>query len=55
MGGGVDVHIDKGYPAVFNDEKLNASAQLLAEEFMGKNVHETECAWALKISATILN
>ena len=43
MGGEVDVHIDKGYPAVFNDENLNASARSLAEEFMGKeNVEETE-------------
>ena len=43
MGAEVDVHIDKGYPAVFNDENLNASARSLAEEFMGKeNVEETE-------------
>jgi len=43
MGGDIDVHIDKGYPVVFNDEKLNSSAQSLAEEFMGKaNIQETE-------------
>jgi amidohydrolase len=43
MGGDVDVHIDKGYPVVFNDEILNASARFLAEEFMGKeNIQETE-------------
>jgi hippurate hydrolase len=43
MGGDIDVHIDKGYPVVLNDEKLNASARLLAEELMGKdNIQETE-------------
>lgn len=43
MGGEVDVHIDKGYPTVFNDEKLNEKATLLAQEFIGKeNIEETE-------------
>ncbi len=43
MGGEVDVHIDKGYPAVFNNEALNDKAKSLAEKFIGKeNVEETE-------------
>jgi hippurate hydrolase len=43
MGGQVEVHIDKGYPTVFNDEKLNEKATVLAREFMGNdNVEETE-------------
>lgn len=43
MGGELDVHIDKGYPAVINNEKLNASARKAAEEFFGEeNVSETE-------------
>ena len=43
MGGKVDLHIDKGYPAVYNNESLNENAKILAEQFMGKeNVEETE-------------
>lgn len=43
MGGEVDLHIDKGYPVVFNNEKLNEKAKKLAEEFIGEeNVEETE-------------
>ncbi|MBS1920466.1 MAG: amidohydrolase [Bacteroidetes bacterium] len=43
MGGEIDVHIDVGYPAVQNDEKLYVIARKKAEEFMGeKNVEETE-------------
>jgi hippurate hydrolase len=43
MGGKVDLHIDKGYPAVYNDESLNEKAKILAEQFMEKeNVEETE-------------
>ena len=43
MGGEIDVHIDKGYPAVINNENLNASARKATEEFLGKeNVSETE-------------
>jgi hippurate hydrolase len=43
MGGEVDLHIDKGYPAVYNNESLNENAKILAEQFMGKeNVEETE-------------
>jgi amidohydrolase len=43
LGATIDVHIDIGYPAVSNDEKLNATARKLAEELMGtENVHTTE-------------
>jgi hippurate hydrolase len=35
MGGEVDIHIDKGYPAVYNDEKLYLQARDKACEFMG--------------------
>lgn len=43
MGAAIDVHIDKGYPAVINNEKLNAESRILAEELMGaENVETTE-------------
>jgi hippurate hydrolase len=43
MGGEVDVHIDIGYPSVYNHEELNAVARSLAEEYMGpENVETTE-------------
>jgi hippurate hydrolase len=43
MGGEVDIHIDKGYPSVFNNEELYKKARSLAEQFMGEeNVEETE-------------
>ncbi len=43
MGGEVDIHIDKGYPAVINNEKLNETVKIAAEKFLGKeNVEETE-------------
>jgi amidohydrolase len=43
MGAEIDVHIDVGYPAVQNNEKLNALARRQAEQFVGKeNVLETE-------------
>ena len=43
MGGEIDLHIDVGYPSVYNNEKLNAIARQLSEEYMGKdNVEETE-------------
>ncbi len=43
MGGEVDMHIDKGYPVVNNNDQLNEKAKGLAEQFMGKeNVEETE-------------
>ena len=43
MGGEIFVNIDKGYPAVYNNEQLNEQAKRLAEQFMGKeNISETE-------------
>ena len=43
MGGEIDLHIDKGYPAVINNEKLNAEVKNAAGQFLGKeNVQETE-------------
>ena len=43
MGGELDLHIDVGYPSVYNNEKLHALAVEKATEFMGKgNVEETE-------------
>jgi amidohydrolase len=43
MGAEIDVHIDVGYPAVQNNEKLNGLARKQAEQYMGKeNVSETE-------------
>ena len=43
MGGEIDLHIDKGYPAVINNEDLNKSVKIAASEFLGsENVEETE-------------
>jgi hippurate hydrolase len=43
MGAEIDLHIDVGYPTVYNNEKLNAVARRTAEEFMGvEKVEETE-------------
>jgi amidohydrolase len=43
MGGELDIHIDIGYPSVYNHEELNAKARALAEEYMGPvNVETTE-------------
>ena len=43
MGASVDVHIDIGYPAVINNEKLSDAARKLAEELMGsENIETTE-------------
>ncbi len=43
MGADVELHIDKGYPAVINNRQLNEAARHAAEEFLGKeNVEETE-------------
>ncbi len=43
MGAEIDVHIDVGYPAVHNDERLYEIARKKAEEFAGiENVSETE-------------
>jgi hippurate hydrolase len=43
MGAEIDLHIDIGYPVLYNNEALNAVARTEAAEFMGKdNVLETE-------------
>ena len=43
MGGELDLHIDKGYPAVINNDQLTEVAQSAASEFVGKeNIEETE-------------
>jgi hippurate hydrolase len=43
MGGEIDLHIDKGYPAVINDEELNTVVKSAAGKFLGtENVEETE-------------
>ncbi|MBL7699411.1 MAG: amidohydrolase [Chitinophagaceae bacterium] len=43
MGATIDIHIDVGYPAVINNEKLNDEARKLAEELMGaENIETTE-------------
>jgi hippurate hydrolase len=43
MGAEADVHIDVGYPCVYNNEVLHEKAKALAKEFMGPDkVGETE-------------
>ena len=43
MGAELDLHIDIGYPSVFNNEELNEKARHLAESYMGaENVETTE-------------
>jgi amidohydrolase len=43
MGADADVHIDIGYPTVFNNPRLTWNAWQLAESFMGKKcIEETE-------------
>lgn len=43
MGGELDLHIDVGYPSVYNNEKLHTIAKEKAAAFMGEeNVEETE-------------
>lgn len=43
MGAELDLHIDVGYPTVYNHEALNDSTRRLAETFMGEaNVETTE-------------
>jgi amidohydrolase len=37
MGASIDIHIDIGYPAVFNNEKLSDHAMKLAEELVGNS------------------
>ena len=43
MGGEIDIHIDKGYPAVINNDQLTEAASDAAAKFAGKeNIEETE-------------
>ncbi len=43
MGGEIDLHIDKGYPAVINNDELNEVVKIAAGKFLGaENVEETE-------------
>jgi amidohydrolase len=43
LGAEIDLHIDVGYPTVYNNEPLNANARALAEEYIGtENVETTE-------------
>lgn len=43
MGAEIDLHIDVGYPMVYNNEALNGVAKTIASQFMGtENVLETE-------------
>ena len=43
MGAEIDIHIDVGYPAVFNDEKLYTVAKQKAGEFIGaENVSDVD-------------
>ena len=43
MGGEIDVHVDRGYPAVINNGELNESVKNAAAEYLGReNVQETE-------------
>ncbi|MDF2189418.1 M20 family metallopeptidase [Paraflavitalea sp. CAU 1676] len=41
MGGEIDLHIDVGYPTVYNHEGLTVTARKLAEDFMGAEHIET--------------
>jgi hippurate hydrolase len=41
MGGEIDLHIDVGYPSVYNNEALNKVARSLAEDYMGAEKVET--------------
>jgi len=43
MGAEIDLHIDVGYPAVYNNEALNETARAIAETYIGtENVETTE-------------
>lgn len=43
MGGEIDLHIDVGYPTVYNNEALNRQAHQLAAEYMGaEHIEVTE-------------
>lgn len=41
MGAEIDLHIDVGYPNVYNNEALTAKARHFAEQYMGKEKVET--------------
>ncbi|HTL08197.1 MAG TPA: M20 family metallopeptidase [Chitinophagaceae bacterium] len=41
MGASIDLHIDVGYPSVYNNEKLHTIAKTLARDFMGDEKVET--------------
>jgi amidohydrolase len=41
MGGEIDLHIDVGYPSVYNHEQLTQLSRTLAEEYIGANQVET--------------
>jgi amidohydrolase len=41
MGGEIDLHIDVGYPTVYNHEALSDAARKLAEDYMGAEHVET--------------
>jgi amidohydrolase len=41
MGGEIDLHIDVGYPSVFNNERLYSVSRTLAEEYVGAQHVET--------------
>lgn len=43
MGGSLDLHIDIGYPSVYNNEQLHETARALAGKYLGtEHVEETE-------------
>jgi len=43
MGAEIDLHIDVGYPTVYNDEALHLKAKSIAKDYMGEaHVEETE-------------
>jgi hippurate hydrolase len=43
MGAEIDLHIDVGYPTVYNNEKLNHASKEIAVQYMGANkIEETE-------------
>jgi amidohydrolase len=41
MGAEADIHIDVGYPTVYNNEALNSATRALAEQFIGSTHVET--------------
>jgi hippurate hydrolase len=56
FGAEIDLHIDVGYPSVYNNEILHPVAVEKAREFMGyRKLKKLNCAWEPKILDTILN